>query len=212
EQLAHLFRIARLRERREADEVGEQHRDDAALGHGLRRRCRRLPEWGAACAAEALAGAGDVPAGRARQRQCVPALPAEAMADRVLGAAGGADHPVYISESSPTVKPGSMPGSLSSASRTPGVYASRERASWRIVSVSPGPPRMTAWCAFSPGSLTEWIGTSPCMRSAVSLAVPDGASSFAAWCSSTISARSMTRDASSANRIISTAPSAKLGA
>ncbi len=92
------------------------------------------------------------------------------------------------------------------------MYASRERASWRIVSVCPGPPRITSWCAFSPGSRTEWIGTSPPIRSAVSFAVPDGASSFAAWCSSTISARSMCAAASAAKRIISTAPIAKFGA
>ena len=40
-----------------------------------------------------------------------------------------------------------------------------------------------------PGSRTEWIGTSPPSRAAVAFAVPDGASSFVAWCSSTISAR-----------------------
>ena len=50
------------------------------------------------------------------------------------------------------------------------------------------------------------------MRAAVARAVPDGASRFVSWCSSTISARGSTRDASSAKRIISTAPSAKLGA
>ena len=50
------------------------------------------------------------------------------------------------------------------------------------------------------------------MRAAVALAVPDGASSFVSACSSTISARPKTVEASSAKRIISTAPSAKLGA
>ena len=43
-------------------------------------------------------------------------------------------------------------------------------------------------------------------------AVPEGASSLAGWWYSMISARSITRDASVAKRIISTAPSAKLGA
>src|SRR5690349_7432317 len=63
-----------------------------------------------------------------------------------------------------------------------------------------------------PGSRTEWIGTSPSMRSAVRAAVPDGASGLAGWCSSMISARCMCREASAAKRIISTAPIAKLGA
>ena len=50
------------------------------------------------------------------------------------------------------------------------------------------------------------------MRSAVSIAVPDGASIFWSWWSSTISAVSKYGAASSAKRIISTAPMAKLGA
>ena len=50
------------------------------------------------------------------------------------------------------------------------------------------------------------------MRSAVAFAVPDGASRFVSAWSSTISARGKTFAASSAKRIISTAPSAKFGA
>ena len=50
------------------------------------------------------------------------------------------------------------------------------------------------------------------MRSAVSIAVPDGASIFWSWWSSMISAVSKYGAASSAKRIISTAPMAKLGA
>jgi hypothetical protein len=42
--------------------------------------------------------------------------------------------------------------------------------------------------------------------------VPDGASSFASWCSSTISQSGMWGAISFAASIISTAPSAKLGA
>ena len=34
---------------------------------------------------------------------------------------------------------------------TPGTNASREVVSCRIVRISPGPPRMTSWCATSPG-------------------------------------------------------------
>ena len=63
-----------------------------------------------------------------------------------------------------------------------------------------------------PGRRTEWIGTSPSIASAVALAVPDGASTFVSWCSSTISARGMCFAASAANRIIRTAPIAKFGA
>jgi hypothetical protein len=50
------------------------------------------------------------------------------------------------------------------------------------------------------------------MRAAVAFAVPEGASRFVAWWSSTISASGRYRAASSANRIISTAPTAKFGA
>ena len=50
------------------------------------------------------------------------------------------------------------------------------------------------------------------MRSTVSMAVPDGASTLRSWCSSMTSADSNQGAASSANRIISTAPMAKLGA
>ena len=44
------------------------------------------------------------------------------------------------------------------------------------------------------------------------MAVPDGASTLASWCSSMISAESKYGAASSAKRIMSTAPMAKLGA
>src|SRR5581483_7578713 len=116
------------------------------------------------------------------------------------------------SRSRPTVTPGGSSPSLASASSTPGTNASREVVSWRIVSVWPRPPRITSWWATSPGSRTEWIGTSPAIAAAVAFAVPDGASSFVSWWSSTISARSRCRDASAAKRIISTAPIAKFGA
>ena len=118
----------------------------------------------------------------------------------------------HSSASRPTVSPGGRPRTRSSASSTPGTNASREVVSWRIVRVSPGPPRMTSWCATRPGRRTEWIGTSPPMRAAVALAVPDGASSFVSACSSMISASGNERAASAAKRIIRTAPSAKFGA
>ena len=97
------------------------------------------------------------------------------------------------------------------ASSTPGMNDSRSIESWRIVSVWPTSPRMTSWWATRPGRRTEWIGTSPSISSAVRAAVPLGASSLRSWCSSTISALAMCRDASAAKRIISTAPIAKFG-
>ena len=102
------------------------------------------------------------------------------------------------------------------ASSTPGMNDSRLSESWRIVSVWPRPPRMTSWCATSPGRRTEWIGTSPSISgrisAAVRAAVPLGASSLRSWCSSMISASGCARAASAAKRIISTAPIAKFGA
>ena len=62
------------------------------------------------------------------------------------------------------------------------------------------------------GRRTEWMATSPPIDSAVALAVPDGASTFASLCASTISARGRCLAASAAKRIISTAPRAKFGA
>src|SRR6476660_3392329 len=98
------------------------------------------------------------------------------------------------------------------ASSTPGAKAARELVSWRIVSVSPVPPRITSWWATNPGSRTLWIGTSPPMRAAVAREVPDGASFLVSACNSTISAAGRCRLACSANCIISTAPIAKLAA
>ena len=56
------------------------------------------------------------------------------------------------------------------------------------------------------------MGMSPPMRAAVMSAVPEGASFFVSACSSMISAACMYGRASSAKRIISTAPMAKFGA
>ena len=63
-----------------------------------------------------------------------------------------------------------------------------------------------------PGRRTEWIGGSPPIAAAVAFAVPEGASTFVSWWSSTISARGRCAAASAAKRIISTAPRAKFGA
>ena len=68
--------------------------------------------------------------------------------------------------------------------RTPRATSCRGGSSGR-----PSPPKSTPRCATRPGSLTEWIGTSPPMSAAVAFAVPDGASRFVSACSSTISRR-----------------------
>ena len=104
------------------------------------------------------------------------------------------------------------PATARTASSTPGMKLVRSVVTWRSVSVCATSPRITSWSATSPGSRTEWIGTSPSISAAVRAAVPDGASSLAGWWYSMISARCMWRDASAAKRIISTAPIAKFGA
>ena len=94
EELAHLLGVARLRQGREADEVGEQHGDEPALGRRLRPRrggnlgCQRR----AAVAAEGVAGLVGGAAGRAGERERRAAAGAELPAGAVLGRAGGTDH------------------------------------------------------------------------------------------------------------------------
>ena len=75
----------------------------------------------------------------------------------------------------------------------------------------PSPPRAPASTSVVVGSGAHSVDAAA-MRSAVRMAVPDGASIFSSWCSSMISAVSKHGAASSAKRIISTAPMAKLGA
>src|SRR5206468_2118765 len=80
EQLANLFRVARLGERREPDQVGEEDRDEAALG---RRRCGggrgglAAGQGGTAFAAELRSGRVRRPALRAGERQGAAAFEAE---------------------------------------------------------------------------------------------------------------------------------------
>jgi len=75
----------------------------------------------------------------------------------------------------------------------------------------PAPPRL-------PATTSRVVGSAPqsderaAIRSAVSMAVPDGASTFWSWWSSMISPVSKYGAASSAKRIMSTAPMAKFGA
>ena len=87
-----------------------------------------------------------------------------------------------------------------------------------MVSVWPTSPRITSWWATRPGRRTEWIGTGT-VRAAAAPSAPrsgrrfrSGCRACASWWSSMISAARMCRAASAANRIIRTAPMAKLGA
>ena len=95
QQLADLLRVTRFRERREADEIGEQDGADAAFGDRavhlgevgrLLRRCRG-DDLGTAQPAEPEARPGEGAARRARHRQPRPALRAEAVLHRVRRAA-----------------------------------------------------------------------------------------------------------------------------
>src|SRR5215831_3967981 len=140
--------------------------------------------------------------------------------------------------SSPTVRPRGSEAMPRTAISTPGMNEALSRESCLIVSVSPCPPSSTSWCATRPASRTECTCTpsttvprapsscvvvasglaprpaaarAPEIIAAVLAAVPDGASTLPAWCSSTTSAESKNRAACSANLIISTAPIEKLG-
>ena len=78
-ELTHVFRVSGLREGREADQVGEEHRyepalDDDALGSS---GCRSAAELSPALAAEPLAGLVRGPAARTRHSQRSAALGAE---------------------------------------------------------------------------------------------------------------------------------------
>ena len=101
EQLANLLGIARLREAREADQVGEQHGDEPALGRGSLSCGRDLgagPMLGrdrrAALVAELLVPGESSAAGAAvrRRGERRPALLAELLPFEILGPAARADH------------------------------------------------------------------------------------------------------------------------
>src|SRR6516165_1651948 len=125
------------------------------------------------------------------------------------------------------------------ARSTPGMNETRSMESCLMVSTSPGAPSRTSWWATRPASRMEWTWTPPpraeplapstadtvasggspspaaalasAIIAAVRDAVPEGASALAAWCSSITSAEVKNRAACWANRIISTAPTEKLG-
>ena len=101
EQLAHLLRVSRLGQRREPDQVREEHRYEPALGRrrltrggsgrrGGRVRSRRQRR--AALAAETLSGLVGRPAGLADEPERVAALGAELAPLAVLGAATRTEH------------------------------------------------------------------------------------------------------------------------
>ena len=93
QQLAHIFRVARFGERREADQVGEQDRHQPALGRGLLRSGDggRRRERSAALAAELRSRPVRRPARAAGAGKRNPTLGAELPTGLVLGAAARAD-------------------------------------------------------------------------------------------------------------------------
>ena len=100
EQLAHFLGVARLGERREADEVGEEHGDEAALGDALGRRARaRAPPtrlWPHS-SQKLLVGGDRRAAGRAGEREACAAGAAEPGTGPVFGLASWTVHPFYPS-------------------------------------------------------------------------------------------------------------------
>ena len=87
--LADLLAVALLGEGREADEVREQHRDQAALGDGGRRRVLGAPDGPSAGRRERRGSRGRRCRTRARDERR-PALPAELLARLVRHATGRA--------------------------------------------------------------------------------------------------------------------------
>src|ERR1700728_2588892 len=109
--------------------------------------------------------------------------------------------------SRPTVSPGGSDPTPRTASSTPGMNDDRSMESCLIVRISPCPPSSTSWCASSPASRTECTRTpsrvaprapatsdtvasgggpssapalASAIKDAVRVAVPEGASAFAA--------------------------------
>src|SRR5205823_13903765 len=90
EELPHFLCITRLGERGETDQIGEQDRDQPALGD----RSLRHDKWGnglrklrPAFTAELLSRLARPPAGRTQHRQRASALTAELVPGRILGTA-----------------------------------------------------------------------------------------------------------------------------
>ena len=108
EELAHILGVAALGEGREAEQVGEQDRNQAAL----RSRCRRLGSdpscrWRGECrsafAAELLTGLVRSPTGRASTCQNSAALGAELPTLAILGAAARAERHIRAEPTATTL-------------------------------------------------------------------------------------------------------------
>src|SRR5207237_3239055 len=95
EELTSVLGVARLGQRREADQIGEENGDAPALGGGRwRSRWRCLVrDRPAALAAELDAGCVRCSAGGTQDRELRSALAAELAAGLVLGTASRANHP-----------------------------------------------------------------------------------------------------------------------
>jgi hypothetical protein len=101
QQFAYLFGIAVLAQRREPDEIREQHRHEATLGNldlhrgrgpDGRRAAAGTGEWRSAFAAETIPRLGGCPTRRARNLQSCAALNAESPSGPVVRAAPPAVH------------------------------------------------------------------------------------------------------------------------
>ncbi len=92
EELAHLLRVTILRQRREADEVGEEDGDEPPLGFGGRRGRRLRVERAAALAAEAVVGVVRRAAGRTAASQRRAAARAEPSPGPVVGSTAWTRH------------------------------------------------------------------------------------------------------------------------
>ena len=94
QELPGVLSVAPFRERREADQIGEEDRHEAALGDGCggRGQRARTDERGRALPAELRVGAVGRSAGRTDQRESSRAFLAELAPRLVLGAAVRADH------------------------------------------------------------------------------------------------------------------------
>src|SRR5207249_3732005 len=93
EELTCLLRVARLRDRGEAHEIGEQHRDKPPLGRRrwMRCGCRLCLERGAALRAEAHSRFARCATGRADPVEPSAATAAEARAGGILRSADWTD-------------------------------------------------------------------------------------------------------------------------
>ncbi len=123
EQLADMLRVAVLRERGEANEIREEHRDQASLRRRGLLALRRVGRHrGAARFAEAPVGAVRLAARGAADGHRGAALVAEATPDLVLMAARGAAHRHLFARLSAASVPDARNGLLTGRFARPGEY------------------------------------------------------------------------------------------